>query len=194
MLVTDGDGTEETSAAFVRTYSSASESSVFSPTSSMDAKQLKKAYDRESINSISRLESHSSGPDPEASWGYDQRRSRNSSTSLDGGPAPSSGMPQKEIPLFTVPEHAESPLPGGRHNDDMQIQDLEGPCDPSFSTDSPSKVCIEDVPLSKRDTSLIKYYLSSLTSLDCDVKQYGKSFLATFQQPIGTYFLCCFLF
>lgn len=73
----------------------------------------------------------------------------------------------------------------------MQIQDLES--DPSslsaFNTDSPTKVCIENVPPSKGDATLIKYYLFSLTSLDCDVKQYGGSFLATFQQPIGNFSL-----
>lgn len=123
MLVTDEAGTEDPSAAFVRTYSSASESSVFSPTSSMDSKQFKKAYDRESINSISQLESRSSGyldgSDPETSWSYQQQRSRNSSTSSDGGhgsPAPSSGMPRRDISsaiLFTVPEHATTTTTDG---------------------------------------------------------------------------------
>lgn len=72
----------------------------------------------------------------------------------------------------------------------MQIQDLDinGP----GVSNSPTKICIEDIPQSKRDMSLIRYYLHSLVSQDCEVKAYGKTFLATFQQPIGEQF-CIFL-
>lgn len=51
-----------------------------------------------------------------------------------------------------------------------------------------TKVQVDDIPPHlRKDSSLIKYYLMSLTSVDCHVKQYGRSFLATFCQPIGIY-------
>lgn len=71
----------------------------------------------------------------------------------------------------------------------MQIQDLDDPYNASYLaahvSDSPTKVCIEDIPQCKRSTSLIRYYLQSLVFQDCEVKAYGKTFLATFHQPIG---------
>ena len=110
---------EDPSTAFNRTYSSASESSLFSPSSSMDSRQLRKGLNRgESVNSNPVLESQSSGyldeaSDTDGSLTYLQQRSRNSSTSSDSGQASSgsifspSGMPKRDPSgiLFTVPEH-----------------------------------------------------------------------------------------
>ena len=69
---------------------------------------------------------------------------------------------------------------------DLEIEDLDQCSDSISSADSPTKVYVDDVPPPKRDATLIKYYLSSLMSRDCEVQQYGKTFLATFQQQIGT--------
>ena len=71
----------------------------------------------------------------------------------------------------------------------MQVEAMESPYEgPSVSniSDSPvTKISIEDVPSSKMDITVIKYYLFGLTLMECDVKQYGRTFLATFQKPIG---------
>lgn len=71
----------------------------------------------------------------------------------------------------------------------VEVQDLESLSSAFSSSDSPpvTKITIEDVPTSRRDASLIKYYLLQfgLTTLDCNVVQYGKTFLVTFQEPIG---------
>ena len=69
----------------------------------------------------------------------------------------------------------------------MLIEDIED--DEIFSPDTVpcTKVLIEEVPSQKRDSSLLKYYLISLTKggNDCEVQQYGKQFVATFSQQIG---------
>ena len=119
-------GREDASAAYVRTYSSASESSVFSPSNSMSSAQmgsmLSRDMSRESVDSSADtpLEGRRySGSDPESSWScYQQQRSRAfSSTSSDGGGGygpssvpPGGGInPRKDRPssgnLFSVPEH-----------------------------------------------------------------------------------------
>ena len=50
-----------------------------------------------------------------------------------------------------------------------------------------TKVLIEEVPSHKRSSSLLKYYLISLTKggNNCEVQHYGKKFVATFSQRIG---------
>lgn len=102
------------SSVYTRTYSNASESSVFSPSSSMESKQFKRAFGRESTDSNPVLESQSSGylddTYPDGSSTHMQQRSRNSSSLSDSGQAsavPPSGMPQREPSgiLFTAPEH-----------------------------------------------------------------------------------------
>ena len=73
--------------------------------------------------------------------------------------------------------------------DDLQIEDIESLYDssPVFlpASNSPTRILVEDVPHAKRDISLIKYYLDSLAQVECEVKQYGNSFLATFPHEIG---------
>ena len=119
MLLTDESGRlEEPSAAFTRTYSSASESSIATPSSSMGSKQFKRAFERddtgESTDSAAQFESFMHGhrdiSDPEISLNYIQQRSRNSSTSSDGGhgsPAPASELSRRDLSgnLFTVHEY-----------------------------------------------------------------------------------------
>ena len=58
------------------------------------------------------------------------------------------------------------------------------------STSHSTRVHIDDVPPHKRERSLIELYMKSLAFTECTVKQYGKSFMATFQQPIGRCTLC----
>ena len=73
--------------------------------------------------------------------------------------------------------------------DDIQVEDIESPYDspPVLLPDSnsPTRILVEDVPHAKRDDSLIKYYLDSLAQVECEVKQYGNSFLAIFPHEIG---------
>jgi hypothetical protein len=98
MLVSNEAGESESrSAAYNRTYSSASESSVFSPTSSMDSKNL---ISRESCSELDNQSFSDLGP-------YSQQRSHNSSTSSDNG-HDSPVIPRRDVSgiLFTVPEHA----------------------------------------------------------------------------------------
>ena len=102
---------EDPSIAFNRTYSGVSESSLFSPSSSMDSRQLRKALDRgKSVDSNPVLENQSSGcldeaSDPDTSLTYLQQSSRNSSISIFSP----SGMPKRDPSgiLFTVPEHTD---------------------------------------------------------------------------------------
>jgi len=47
------------------------------------------------------------------------------------------------------------------------------------------KVLIEDIPLNHRDVTSLETYVSGLVKLSCSVKQYGKRFVATFQNEIG---------
>lgn len=83
--------------------------------------------------------------------------------------------------------------------DDLQVEDLESPCDsppapphPMLpASNSPTRILVEDVPHAKRDDSLIKYYLNTLAQVECEVKQYGNSFLATFPHEIGMSLLLC---
>lgn len=73
--------------------------------------------------------------------------------------------------------------------DDLHVEDIESPYDPppALLPDSnpPTRILVEDVPLAKRNDSLMKYYLDSLAPVECKVKQYGNSFLATFPYEIG---------
>ena len=68
--------------------------------------------------------------------------------------------------------------------------------DPTFSpplgpahlgSEGTTKVLVQDVPSQLRDCILLKYYLSGMIGVDCDVRQYqkGKSLLATFCRTIG---------
>jgi hypothetical protein len=75
----------------------------------------------------------------------------------------------------------------GRVCDDIQVQDLDESCDlPAPTT---TRIRVDDIPPSERNTSLIKYYLCSLMSCECEVKQYGKTFLATFGKQIGKFLI-----
>ena len=110
MLVSGDERPEDPSAAFMRTYSSASESSV---SSSLNSFQMSRAFgrevSRESVNSTS--EARDGIADSELY--YMKQLTQDSSTSSDGGygsPVPSSNMPKRDQAssgiLFTVPEHA----------------------------------------------------------------------------------------
>ena len=48
-----------------------------------------------------------------------------------------------------------------------------------------TKVLIDDIPSLKRDAAQLEAYMTSLMKLPCSVKQYGKSFVATFERAIG---------
>lgn len=69
----------------------------------------------------------------------------------------------------------------------VQDVDVPGGQTPHYST-MDTKILVDDVPPFKRDEVFIKSYLSDMMNVSCNVKQYGKQFLASFNQPIGIKF------
>ena len=89
-------------------------------------------------------------------------------------------------PQSTTHHYYTGTGPGVEH---MSLQDMDGagPLPSAQLQDYTTKVLVQDVPTNYRDCKLIKLYIDSLTSVKCEVKKFqsGKSFLATFEQPIS---------